>query len=90
VNADVDGEILLTVGFSIRHRLYVRKQFSKLCKRRFRCKYPGVRVPAASTIFKLVKKVRSSGSSLDNNYTRKNVVLTEVVRTQVKAGLNNA
>jgi hypothetical protein len=40
-------------------------------------KYPDVRVPASSTIFELVKKVRSTGSILDKKYTGQNVVMLD-------------
>jgi hypothetical protein len=55
---------------------------NKSCKSRkigFNRKYHGVRVPDLSAIFKLVKEVRSSGSFLDKEYSRKNAVLTEAV-----------
>jgi hypothetical protein len=35
---------------------YVKKKSFKSCKRRFRHRYPGVRIPASSTILRLVKK----------------------------------
>jgi hypothetical protein len=55
---------------------YVKKKFYKSCKRSRR-RYPGVRIPASSTILRLVKKVRSTGSFLDKKYTRHNAVVTE-------------
>jgi hypothetical protein len=50
----------------------------KLCKRQFCSKYPGVRVPVSSTIFKLERKVHSPGPVLDKKHTRQNAVLTEI------------
>jgi hypothetical protein len=54
---------------------YVKKNSYKSCERRFRRRYPGVRIPTSSTILRLVKKVRSTGSFLDKKYTRQNAVL---------------
>jgi hypothetical protein len=48
---------------------YVKKKSYKSCKRRLCHRYPGVRIPASSTILRLVKKVRSTGSFLDKKYT---------------------
>jgi hypothetical protein len=43
---------------------YVNRRSYKLCKIRFHHKYPDVHVPDSSMIFRLVKKVCSSGSVL--------------------------
>jgi hypothetical protein len=69
---------------------YVKKKFYESCKRRFRCRYPGVRIPAASAILRLVKKVRSTGSFLDKKYTRQNAVLTEEALDEIGARLENS
>jgi inhibitor of nuclear factor kappa-B kinase subunit alpha len=69
---------------------YVKRKSYKSCKRRFLRKYPGVRVPASSTIFKLVKKVRSTGSVLDKKYSRQNAVLTEEVLDEIGARLEHS
>jgi hypothetical protein len=56
---------------------YVKKKSYKSCKGKFRRRYPGVHIPASSTIFRLVKKVRSTWVFSDKKYTRQNAVLTE-------------
>jgi hypothetical protein len=66
---------------------YVKKKSYKLCKRRFCHRYPGVRIPASSTILRLVKKVCSIGSFLDKKYTRQNAVLTEEMLDKIGARL---
>jgi hypothetical protein len=59
-------------------------------KRRFRSRYPGVRIPASSTILRLVKKVRSTGSFLDKKYTRQNAVLTDETLDEIGARLEHS
>jgi hypothetical protein len=59
-------------------------------KRRLRHRYPGVRIPASSTILRLVKKVRSTGSFLDTKYTRQNAVLTEEMLDEIGARLEHS
>jgi hypothetical protein len=49
---------------------YEKNKSHKLCKKKFCCKYTGVRDPASLMIFKSVKKVQSTGSS-------QNAVLTK-------------
>jgi hypothetical protein len=69
---------------------YVKKKSYKSCKRRFHCRYPGVRIPASSTILRLEKKVRSTGSFLDKKYTRQNAVLTEEMLDKIGARLEHS
>jgi hypothetical protein len=69
---------------------YVKKKSYKLRKRRFRHRYPGVRIPASSTILRLVKKVRSTGSFLGKKYTRQNTVLTEETLDETGARLKHS
>jgi hypothetical protein len=69
---------------------YVKKKSYKSCKRRFRCRYPGVRILASSTILRLVKKVRSTGSFLYKKYTRQNAVLTEKTLDETGARLEHS
>jgi hypothetical protein len=69
---------------------YVKKKFYKSWKRRFRHRYPGVRIPPSSTILRLVKKVRSTGSFLDKKYTRQNAVLTEETLDKIGARLEHS
>jgi hypothetical protein len=69
---------------------YVKKKSYKSCERRFRRRHPAVRIPALSTILRLVKKVRSSGSFLDKKYTRQNAVLTEETLDEVGARLEHS
>jgi hypothetical protein len=69
---------------------YVKKESCKSCKRRFCHRYPGVRTPASSTILRLVKKVRSTGSLLDKKYTRQNAVLTEETLDETGARLEHS
>jgi hypothetical protein len=64
---------------------YVKKKSYKSSKRRFRHRYPGVRIPASSTILRLVKKVHSTGSFLGKKYTRQNAVLTEETLDEIGA-----
>jgi hypothetical protein len=84
------------VKFSLEQRIllydsYVKKKFYKSCKRRFRRRYPGVRIPASSTILRLAKKkVRLTGSFLDKKYTRQNVVLTEETLDEIGARLEHS
>jgi hypothetical protein len=59
-------------------------------KRRFRRRYPCVRIPASSTILRLVKKVHSTGSFLYKKYTRQNAVLTEETLDEIGARLENS
>jgi hypothetical protein len=68
---------------------YVKKKSCKSCKRRFRRRYPGVRIPASSTILRLVRKVHSAGSFLDKKYTRQNAVLTKETLDEIGAGLEH-
>jgi hypothetical protein len=69
---------------------YVKKKSYKSCKRRFRRRYPGVRIPASSTILRLVKKVPSTGPFLDKKYTRQNAVLTEETLDEIGAALERS
>jgi hypothetical protein len=48
---------------------YVRNKLDTLCKRRFCHKHYGVQISASSTIFELVNKVCSAGSSSDKRHT---------------------
>jgi hypothetical protein len=59
-------------------------------KRRFRHRYPGVRIPASSMILRLVKKVRSTGSFLNKKYTRQNAVLNEEMLDEIGARLEHS
>jgi hypothetical protein len=69
---------------------YVKKKSYKSCKRRFRRRYPGDRIPASSTILRLVKKVRLTGSFLDKKYTRQNAELTEETLDEIGARLEHS
>jgi transposase len=69
---------------------YVKKKSNKSCSRRFRRRYPGVRIAASSTILRLVKKVRSTGSFLDKKYTRQNAVLTEETLDEIRTRLEHS
>jgi transposase len=69
---------------------YVKKKSYKSCERRFRCRYPGIRIPTSSTILRLVKKVRSTGSFLDKKYTRQNAVLTEETLDEIGSRLEHS
>jgi hypothetical protein len=53
---------------------YVKNKSCRSCKR-FHNKYPGVWVPASSTISELVNKLYSTGSLADKKFTRQNVML---------------
>jgi hypothetical protein len=69
---------------------YVKRKSYKSCKRRFRHRYPGVCIPASSTILRLVKKVCSTGSFLDKKYTRQNAVLTKKTIDEIGARLEHS
>jgi hypothetical protein len=69
---------------------YVKKKSCKSGKRRFRRRYPGVCIPASSTILRLVKTVRSTGSFLDKKYTRQNAVLTEETLDEIGSRLEHS
>jgi hypothetical protein len=69
---------------------YVKKKSYKLCTRRFRRRYPGVHIPATSTILRLVKIVHSTGSFLDKKYIRQNAVLTEELPDKTGARLEHS
>jgi hypothetical protein len=69
---------------------YVKKKSYKWCERRFRRKNPGVRIPASSTMLRLVKKERSTGSFLDKKYTTQNAVLTEETLDEIGARLKHS
>jgi hypothetical protein len=69
---------------------YVKKKSYKSCKRRFCHRYPGVCIPASSTILRLVKKVCSTGSFLDKKYTRQNAVLSEETLDEIGARLEHS
>jgi nitrogen-specific signal transduction histidine kinase len=69
---------------------YVKKKSYKSSKRRFRRGYLGVLISASSTILRLVKKVRSTGSFLDKKYTRQNTVLTEETLDETGARLEHS
>jgi hypothetical protein len=69
---------------------YMKKKSYKACRSRFRRRYPGVRIPASSTILRLVRKVRSTGSFVDKKYARQNAVLTEETLGEVGARLEHS
>jgi hypothetical protein len=68
---------------------YLKKKSYKSWKRRFRRRYPGVRIPASSTILRLMIKVLSTGSFLDKKYTIQNDVLTEETLNETGARLEH-
>jgi hypothetical protein len=83
------------VKYTLEQRIFlydshVKKKSYKSCKRRFRRRYPGVLIPASSTILRLVKKVRSTGSFLDKKCTRQNSVLTEETLDETGARLEHS
>jgi hypothetical protein len=84
------------VKYTLEERIFlydshVKNKSYKACKRRFRRRYPGVRIPASSTILRLVKKVvRSTGYFLDKKYTRQNAVLTEETLDEIGARLEHS
>jgi hypothetical protein len=83
------------VKYTLKQRIvlydsYVKNKSYKSWKRRFRRRYPGVRIPASSTTLRLVKKVRSTGSFLDKKCTRQNAVLTEETFDEIGARLEHS
>jgi hypothetical protein len=69
---------------------YVKKKSYKLRKRKFHRRYPGVRIPASSTILRLVKKIRLTGSFLNKKHTRQNAELTEETLDKIGARLEHS
>jgi hypothetical protein len=61
-------------------------------KRRFRRKYPGVRVPDSSTSLRLLKEVRSTAnySILDKKYATQNAMLTEEMLHKTETTLRHS
>jgi hypothetical protein len=53
-------------------------------------RYPGVRIPASSTILRLVKKVLSTGSFLDKKCTGQNAAVTEERLNEIGARLEHS
>jgi hypothetical protein len=68
---------------------YVKNKSYELCKRRFHREYAGVRVPASSTNFELVRKVRPTGYFLEKKYSRQNAVLTDEMLDKIGARLEH-
>jgi hypothetical protein len=68
---------------------YLKNKSYKSSKRRFHPRYPVVRIPASSTILRLIKKARSNGSFIDKKYTRHNAVLTEEMLDEIGARLEH-
>jgi hypothetical protein len=71
-----------TVKYTTKQRMflyntYERNELDKFCKRRFCHKYYSAKISASSTIFELVNKACSAGSSSDKKCTRQKAVLTE-------------
>ena len=58
------------VKYSLQQKIftydYVKKNY-KVCRRKFRRKYPGVQIPSKVTIFNLVKKARTEGIFIDKH-----------------------
>jgi transposase len=68
--------------FTLEHRVflydtYVKCKSARKCQRKFRRKFPGVRIPHRNTIQNLVNKVRSTGEVMDRKPERPRRVLTE-------------
>jgi hypothetical protein len=79
--------IHLNSGFFYTIAMWKRNPINSV-KEGFAGRYPGVRIPASSTILILVKKVRPTGSFLDKKYTRQNAVLTEETLDKIGASMN--
>ena len=62
--------IMPRVKYSLQQKIftydYVKKNY-KVCRRKFRRKYPGVQIPSKVTIFNLVKKARTEGIFIDKH-----------------------
>jgi hypothetical protein len=56
---------------------YVKTNSYKLCRRKFRHKFPDTTCPSGNTISKFVKKVRTHGILIDRKPLKRNRVLTE-------------
>jgi hypothetical protein len=83
------------VKYTLEQRIFlydshVKKKSYKSCRRRFHHRYPGVRIPASSTILRLVRKVLSAGCFVDKKYTRQNAVLTEETLDEIGARLEHS
>jgi hypothetical protein len=55
----------------------VKTNSYKICRRKFRRKFPDTTCPAGDTISKLLKKVRTHGILIDRKLLKRNRVLTE-------------
>jgi hypothetical protein len=78
--------------YSVEQRVFIYDTFVKhsswrKCCRKFRRKYPDLTVPCKSTIYKIVKKVRKTGSVLDKKKHRKRHILTEEILDDIGARL---
>ena len=68
--------------FSLRERVYIHNMYMKSRKscsetRKFRIKFPGRPVPNPSTIRRLAKRFKETGSIKNRNVNRRRHVLTE-------------
>jgi hypothetical protein len=68
----------------------MKEKCCKLCKRMFCHKCVGVRVPASSVVFELVKTVCSTGSFIDKKYAIQNAVLMEEILHKIGARLEHS
>jgi hypothetical protein len=68
------------VKYRLEQRGFLRYNYwgiKESCKKRFRPKYPSVRVSSPSTIFEMMMEVRQTVSFLDNKCTRQNAVIID-------------
>jgi hypothetical protein len=66
---------------------YVKYSSWKKCVQKFSRKYPGLKLPSKSTIYRIVHKVQRTGTVLDKKRHRKRHVLTEEVLDDIGAQL---
>jgi hypothetical protein len=59
------------------YEIYVKSNSVHVCHREFKQKFPGVDIPARSTIRYLVNKYKTTGSVLDKKIKTVHYILTE-------------
>jgi transposase len=69
---------------------YVKYGSARKCRRKFRRKFCGERVPSRQTIHNLVNKLRTTGLLIENKQKHKRRVLTEEKLDDIGARLEHA
>jgi hypothetical protein len=66
---------------------YVKYRSARKCRRKFRLKFCGARVPSRQTIHNLVNKLRTTGFLIDKKTKHNHQVLTEEKLDEIGARL---